>query len=94
MMVHLILSASQTSSPNLRCSWLDAEGASVVATLPKTQIVQEPDALTQLLELLGVRGKDSEDHAAAESCALAVVHLLPVLLRPFYIKICVMLGPF
>lgn len=63
-------------------AWLDIEGASLIRTLAKTR----PDAPQKLMCILGalvewgsMRG--AEHPAAAESWALGIAHLLPVILR-------------
>lgn len=74
-------------SPNP--SWLDTEGASLIGTLRKAWGDEAPRHLGGFLLELLERGQrlGLESPAAAESCALGVAHLLPVLLRysPLYL---------
>ena len=62
------------------CSWLDAEGASLIGTMRKFWSREAPSLWANTLLLLFERGRDGEDPAVAESRALGIAHLLPVLL--------------
>lgn len=78
----LMQTSSLIDNPSSR--WMDAEGASLLATLRKAYA---DDAPIELEFLLGHVVRRSEEvgfatrAAAAESAALAVAHLLPALLR-------------
>ena len=63
--------------------WLDRPGASLIKTLRKVWGDEAPKLLARLCLLLIVRGQicEEESSAAAQSAALAVEHLLPMLFR-------------
>lgn len=64
--------------------WLDAQGGSLIRTLGKAWGDEAPAGLMQILRMLVARRGQAgpqQRAAAAESCALAVAHLLPALLR-------------
>ena len=63
--------------------WLHAEGASVIRTLGKAWGEGAPSALLFLFTEQIMRGLETvaEDPAAAESCALWIVHVLPTVIK-------------
>ena len=62
--------------------WLDAEGGSLIGTLRKAWGNDAPEPLAWILsQLVGRIFTTEGDPAAAETAALAVAHLLPVVLR-------------
>ena len=75
----LLAATVDGSGPGSR-GWLDAGGASVLASLRKTRDGITGDNLADLLVQLIARATDT-DLSGGESCALAVAHLLPVLLK-------------
>ena len=84
----LLLRASEqrsdrSQSDSILKNWLDASGSSVIRTLSKVWEDDAPELLGWLLMRLLARSHlfRAEIPAAAESAALGVAHLLPVLLR-------------
>lgn len=75
--------------PGSDIAWLDAEGGSFIATLRKAWTDDAPHSLVALLILLVVRVEvgglgpepSEKDAASIETAALAVAHLLPVMVR-------------
>lgn len=61
--------------------WLNAEGASLIGTLRKAWCDDAPRNLAMLYVIIVQRQLQTEAPAADDSCALAVAHLLPALLK-------------
>ena len=74
---------SSSANEDTLATWLDAEGASLIGTLRKAYGNEAHLGLLQLIDQLVERAEElgAGHPAAAETRALGVAHLLPVVLR-------------